>query len=303
MPDLQGGEVGLFFGLVGGLGGVRIGRLGVAGIAALFILFFLLLLDRPQPDGDHAAVVRPGGGSVADWLQSVGNAGGVGAEDRHLHAAVEVAPGEDIVRRALGGSVVAGAEGREIVGVVSPAEALIRRSGRVGGAEGPGAGVVDLHAVADVGAGGDGEREEGPDRAPGHLAHVAECGLGTRRQGDHTDIGALAGGLVRRVTAQRDEAAGGVEAVVRDRVELPGLAGLQVHHRGLLPDRFVPLLKRLPFLRRQSDRPPQPAAICRKPRCGAPGKHARRVLVELADAEFGLFIDARDHVGDPVAEG
>ena len=187
MPDLKPRKLG--FGIVSRVrlvlrpvlrlpAGIVAGR--VAGVSLIFLLHFLVLLrglGRTQAEGDHAAVIGPLRRAVADDFERVREAGGVRVEDQRLHGArgaVEVAPRENIVRAAVGGGVVAGAERGEIHGVVAPAQPPVDGTGGVGGAQEAGGGVVHLHAVAHVRAGGDGEREQGTARAPRHLAHVAE---------------------------------------------------------------------------------------------------------------------------------
>ena len=140
----------------------------------------------------------------------------------------------------------------------------------------------------------------GPRRAPGHLAHVAEGGLGLCGQGDDAHVGPLAGGLVRRVAPERQEAPGGVEGPLRDGLELPGLAGLQVEHRRLVVHGLVAVLT---LLRRHADGPRQPAAVGREARRRSPGEDAGGVLVQLAHAQLGGLVDAVDVVRDPVAVG
>ena len=281
VPDLQAGKVG--FG-VGGRGilalsivlALRVVRRSpsLVVVRAVIGLVARFRLDRPEPHGNHAAVVRPGGGAVPDRLEGVGDAGRVRAQDHRLDAAVQAAPREDVVGGAIGGSVVAGAEGGQIRGVVAPAEAPVGGTGRVGRAQHARVGVVHLYAVAHVGAGRDGERQKGSGRAPGHLARVPERDLRFRGQRDDAEVGPLARGFVRRVAAQRQVTAGGVEAPLGDRVERAGFPAPQVHHRGLLADRFVALRQPLPFLRRQ-DRSSTPASG-RRGRTAAPNPTGRR---------------------------
>ena len=300
VPDLQAGKVGLG---VGGRGvlTVRVTVLRLV-VHALIGIVARFRLDRPEPQGDHAAVVRPGGGAVPDRLERVRDAGRVRAEDHRLDTAVQTAPRQDVVGGAVGRSRLAGAEGGQIRRVVAPAEAPVGRTGSVGRAQDPGIGVVHLHAVAHIGARRDGERQKRSAWAPGHLAHVPEGGLRPRRQRDDAEVGALARRLVRRIAAQRHVPPGGVEAPLGDRLELADFPGLQIHHRSLLAHRLVALRQPLPLLRRQPDGPGQPAPVGGESRLRPPRKDASGVLFDPAHAEFRRLVHPRDLIGDPVTE-
>ena len=162
---------------------------------------------------------------------------------------------------------------------------------------------MDLHAVAQVGAGRDGQREERCDGAPRHLAHVAEDGLSACVQLHDPDIGALPGRLVGCVATEREEAPGGVEGSLGDGVELAGIAVAEVHDSGLVADGLVLRFEPLAFVGREVDGPRQPPAVRREGRRRSPREDARRVLIELADPQLRVLVDPLDDVRDPVAEG
>ena len=172
VPDLEGGEVGLFGG--GGLvvrGGFVVG-LAFAGRIRLVALFRLLglapdvlalllfiFLNRPKPDRDHTAVVRPDRRPVPDDLERIGDAGSAPIQYRHLDAPVQAPPRQHVVRRPLVRGVASRAQDGQVGGVVTPPEAPIARARSVGGAERAGGCVVQLDPVAHIGAGGDGQRQ------------------------------------------------------------------------------------------------------------------------------------------------
>ena len=231
VPDLKAGKVRLLFvGFTRGIG------IGVAGRGAAFAgglgfacsglsafsrtgIVHGVVFSWPQPDRDHGALVGPLRRLVHNF-QSVRDADRPLTQYHHLHAPVEAAPREHVVGGTFLGGVRPRAQGGQISRIVPPPEAPVPGSRGIRRRQCARNGIVDLNPVAEVGPGRDSHGEQRPGGIPGHLAHITEAGFHIRGKREHPDIGPLARRLLGCVPPQRQEPTRGIEAPLRDRLEL-----------------------------------------------------------------------------------
>ena len=165
VPDLQGGEVGLFFG--GGFIGVRVGRIrlvvGLFGCLSLALVLLAVLLfiplNRPKPHRNHAAVVRPDRRPVPDHFQRIGDPGRAAVQHGHVEAAVHASPRQHVVGRPFVRGVPTRTQDCQIGRVIAPPQAPVACARGVRRAQRAGGSVVQLDPVADIGAGRDRQRQ------------------------------------------------------------------------------------------------------------------------------------------------
>ena len=207
VPDLEPGEVRLV------LRSIRAPVFGHTLLVAFRATRIIrgICFPGPKPDGDHGSVLGPLRRPVHD-LQGVGDTGGALAQLDHVQSPVEAAPRQHVVGGALARRILARAQGRQIGRIVAPRQPPVAGPGRVHGSQRARAGIVDLHAVAQVGSGRDHHCDPRSGGTPRHLRNVAEAGLGPRGQHHDPQVGPLPRRFLGRISAQRQESSRRVEA-------------------------------------------------------------------------------------------